>query len=75
MNVAYRENVKARKNLYRRIRALSEENLQSLVDDENVPELQEGLRLWFEFCDEKRPHTALPGRITPQNMYEKCFAS
>lgn len=69
------QNIKPRKNLYRRIRALSEENLQSLVDDENVPELQEGLRWWFEFYNEKRPHTALPGRITPQNMYEKCFAS
>ena len=44
MNVARRKNVKARKNLYRRIHALSEENLQSLVHDENVPELQEGLR-------------------------------
>ena len=31
MNVARRKNVKARKNLYRRIHALSEENLQSLV--------------------------------------------
>lgn len=47
MNVAHRENVKARKNLYRRIRVLSEKNLQSLVHDENVPELQEGLRWWF----------------------------
>ena len=31
MNVAHMENVKARKNLYRRIHALSEESLQSLV--------------------------------------------
>ena len=40
MNVAYRKNVKARKNLYRRIRALSEENLQSLVHD--LSELESG---------------------------------
>ena len=31
MNVAHMENVKARKSLYRRIHALSEESLQSLV--------------------------------------------
>ena len=31
MNVAHMENVKTRKSLYRRIHALSEENLQSLV--------------------------------------------
>ena len=31
MNVAHMENAKTRKNLYRRIHALSEENLQSLV--------------------------------------------
>ena len=31
MNVAHMENVKTRKSLYRRIHALSEESLQSLV--------------------------------------------
>ena len=33
MNVAFMENAKTRKNLHRRIHALSEENLQSLVHD------------------------------------------
>ena len=40
MNVAFMENVKTRKNLHRRIRALSEENLQSLVHD--LSELEKG---------------------------------
>ena len=40
MNVAFMENVKTRKNLHRRIHALSEENLQSLVHD--LSELEKG---------------------------------
>ena len=40
MNVARRENVKPRKNLYRRIRVLSEKSLQSLVHD--LSELESG---------------------------------
>lgn len=41
----------------------------------NVPELLEGLRWCFRFYNEERPHTALPGRITPRNMYEKLLIS
>ena len=46
-----------------------------LNEYENVPELLEGLRWWFGFYNEERPHTALPGRITPRSMYEKCLIS
>ena len=46
-----------------------------LNEYENVPELLEGLRWWFGFYNEERPHTALPGKITPRNMYEKCLIS
>ena len=42
-----------------------------LNEYENVAELLEGLRWWFRFYNEERPHTALPGKITPRNMYEK----
>ena len=41
-----------------------------LNDYENVPELLEGLRWWFKFYNEERPHTSLPGNITPREMYE-----
>ena len=46
-----------------------------LDEYENVPELLEGLRWWFRFYNEERPHMALPGRITPLNMYEKHHIS
>ena len=46
-----------------------------LNEYENVPELLEGLKWWFGFYNEKRPHTALPGKITPRSMYEKCLIS
>ena len=47
-----------------------------LNEYENVPELLEGLRWWFGFYyNEERPHTALPGRMTPRNMYEKRLIS
>ena len=46
-----------------------------LNEYENVAELLEGLRWWFRFYNEERPHTALPGRITPRNMYEKFLIS
>ena len=41
-----------------------------LNDYENVPELLEGLRWWFKFYNGERPHTSLPGNITPREMYE-----
>ena len=46
-----------------------------LNEYENVPELLEGLKWWFGFYNEERPHTALPGKITPRSMYEKCLIS
>ena len=46
-----------------------------LNEYENVPELLEGLKWWFGFYNEKRPHTALPGKINPRSMYEKCLIS
>lgn len=42
---------------------------------ENVPELLEGLRCWFRFYNEERPHTSLPGKATPLMMYEKRLIS
>ena len=46
-----------------------------LNEYENVPELLKGLRWWFRFYNEERPHTTLPGRVTPRNMYEKLLIS
>ena len=37
---------------------------------ENVPNLMAGLRRWLSFYNEERPHTSLPGNITPHEMYE-----
>ena len=37
---------------------------------ENVPNLMAGLRWWLSFYNEERPHTSLPGNITPHEMYE-----
>ena len=42
---------------------------------ENVPELLEGLRCWFRFYNEERPHTSLPEKATPLMMYEKRLIS
>ena len=46
-----------------------------LNEYENVPELLEGLRWWFRFYNEERPHTSLPGKATPLMMYEKILFS
>ena len=40
-----------------------------LNEYENMAELLEGLRWWFGFYNEERPHMALPGRIIPRNIY------
>ena len=44
-----------------------------LNDYENVPDLMEGLRRWFAFYNEERPHMSLPGNITPYEMYKSCL--
>ncbi len=44
-----------------------------LNDYENVPDLMEGLRWWFAFYNDERPHMSLPGNITPREMYESCL--
>ena len=44
-----------------------------LNDYENVPDLMEGLRRWFAFYNDERPHMSLPGDITPFEMYESCL--
>ena len=47
-----------------------------LNDFEDVPELIQGLRWWLPFYNlcpygyEERPHTSLPGNLTPRKMYE-----
>ena len=58
------QNIKPRKNLYRRIRALSEENLQSLVHDLN--ELERGE------VHEPNEETvaAIKGSLDPENRIE-----
>ena len=40
-----------------------------LKEFEDVPELIEGLRWWLPFYNEERPHTSLPGNLTPRKMY------
>ena len=40
-----------------------------LNEFEDVPELIEGLRWWLPFYNEERPHTSLPGNLTPRKMY------
>ena len=42
-----------------------------LNEYENAPELQEGLRWWFGFYDEERPHPALPGGTTPRGRMKR----
>ena len=37
---------------------------------ENVTDLMTGLKWWLSFYNEERPHTSLPGSITPHEMYE-----
>ena len=41
-----------------------------LNDYENVPDLMKGLRWWLSFYNAERPHTSLPGNMTPHEMYE-----
>ena len=64
MNVAHMENVKTRKSLYRRIHALSEENLQSLVHYLN--ELESG--------EAREPNeetvAAIKESLDPENLIE-----
>ena len=65
MNVAHMENVKTRKSLYRRIHALSEENLQSLVHYLN--ELESG--------EAREPNeetvAAIKESLDPENRIER----
>ena len=67
------QNVKPRKNLHRRIHALSEENLQSLVHD--LSELEKGE------AHEQKTVAAIKESLDPenliecrdiQNMFKKC---
>ena len=44
-----------------------------LNDFENVSDLIKGLRWWLSFYNEERPHTSLPGNLTPREMYESCL--
>lgn len=44
-----------------------------LNDYENVPDLMTGLKGWLSFYNEERPHTSLPGNLTPREMYESCL--
>ena len=62
MNVAFMENVKTRKNLHRRIHALSEENLQSLVHD--LSELEKGE------AHEQKTVAAIKESLDPENRIE-----
>ena len=46
-----------------------------LNEYENVPELLEGLRWWFRFYNEERPHMSLPGHVSPIVIYNKFLNS
>lgn len=42
-----------------------------LNDPASVEELVEGLRWWMKFYNEERPHSALPGAVTPCEFYQQ----
>ena len=46
-----------------------------LNEYENVPELLEGLKWWFRFYNEERPHMSLPGHVSPMVIYNKFLNS
>ena len=46
-----------------------------LNEYENVLELLEGLRWWFRFYNEERPHMSLPGHVSPIVIYNKFLNS
>ena len=46
-----------------------------LNEYENVPELLEGLRWWFRFYNEERPHMSLLGNVPPIVIYNNFLNS